>query len=100
MLAGDVESNPGPYTDYDCKGTYAHTTIQLLVDKRCNYHEIILCGMYGTSSYKSTVMTKIFTVNHNFTMQLLTMATYDKVWKDVGSNPGSYTDYIVKTLVT
>ena len=58
-----------------------------------SYHEINSCGVHGKPSSKSI---NLITVNHNFTMPLLTcvtMATCDKIWKDVGSNPGPYTEY-------
>ena len=54
MLAGDVESNPGPYTDYDRKNlcvVLMHIpTSSYLLTKKCNYHEITSCGMHGTFS--------------------------------------------------
>ena len=80
MLAGDIESNPGPYTrygknetipytnnsypDFYCKDlcmvlTHIPTSSYLLTSKR-NYHEITSCGMNGTfSSISTNLMTKI-----------------------------------------
>ena len=60
MLAGDVESNPGPYTDYTlackdlCMVLMHIPTSSYLLTSRCNYHKITSCGMYGTTSSKST----------------------------------------------
>ena len=71
---------------------YIPTSSYLLTSK-CNHHEITSCGMYGT--VKSTNLMTI-SVNHNFAMPLLTcvtMAICGKIWKNVGSNPGPYTDY-------
>ena len=60
VLAGDVESNPGPYTKYTLTSKdlgivlmYIPISSYLLTSK-CNYHKITSCGMYGTTSSKST----------------------------------------------
>ena len=58
MLAGDVETNPGPFTDYAgkdlCMVLMHIPTSSYLLTCKCNYREITSCGMYGTTSSKST----------------------------------------------
>ena len=94
MLAGDVETNPGPWTDYGknlCMVLMHIPTSSYLLRSKCNYHKIT--SWYAWYIFITNLMT-IITVNHNFTMPLLTcvtMTTCDKIWKDVGSNPGPYT---------
>ena len=48
MLAGDVESNPGPWTDYVgkdlCMVLMHIPTSSYLLTSKCNYHEINSCG--------------------------------------------------------
>ena len=48
MLAGDIESNPGPFTDYAGKDLCMHMpTSSYLLTSKCNI-------MYGTTLSKST----------------------------------------------
>ena len=89
MLAGDIESNPGPYTDYVGKDLcvvimHVPTSSYLLAR---NYLMWFVQYIFITN-----LMPKII-ANHNFAMPLLTYvttATCDKIRKDVGSNPGPY----------
>ena len=63
MLAGDVESNPGPWTDYIGEDLCRHVpTSSFFVDKQMQYYR----GVYGTTLFKSTNLITRITVNPNF----------------------------------
>ena len=68
MLAGDVETNPGPWTDYDrkdlCMVLMHIPTSSYLLTSKCNYHEINSCGMYVQLPLNQP--TSKITVNHHF----------------------------------
>ena len=77
------------------KEIFMGTNFRELVLDCENRENFCLVKIFRYTLSKSTDMTKI-TVNHSFTMPVLTcvtMATCDKIWKKGGSNPGIYTDY-------
>ena len=81
MLAGDIESNPGPYTiNYVgknlCMVLMHIPTSSYLLTSKYDYREITSCGICGTFSSKSINLKTKITVSHNLAMPLLICVTY------------------------